>query len=275
LGYVLRTGALDEPLVGVMAGMILLASGSAAFNQWQESDFDARMERTRTRPIPAGTIDPTVAFFLSTILVLSGLYLLTSFGRQSLTILALCAGAVFWYNVLYTYLKRWSAFAAVPGAVVGGIPPLVGYVAAGGPLVDERITPVALFMFVWQVPHFWLLLLMMGDQYARVGLPTLTQVFSTAQLRRVTFMWILAAAGAGITLPAVSRGVIALPWSLIMVLASVWLALKSTALLRLAAPPALFRRAFIHVNLFALIVVICLLANALGVSAVILHDTLN
>lgn len=263
LGYVLHTGSLDAPLAGVLAGMFLLAGGSAALNQWQEAHLDARMNRTRHRPIPAGAIDPTLALFGSTILGLLGLFLLTTFGRQNAAVLALCAGTVLWYNGLYTYLKRRSAFAAVPGAVIGGIPPLVGYVAAGGPLLDHRILPVMLFMFVWQVPHFWLLLLRVGDQYARADLPSLTHIFSPAQLRRVTFMWVLAAAAAGMTLPAVSPATVTLPWNLIIVLASAWLAIKATALLRSATDTAPYRRAFVDINLFALIVIASLLANAL------------
>jgi hypothetical protein len=76
-------------------------------------------------------------------------------------------------------------------------------------------------------------------------------------------MWVLAAATAGMIFPAVTRGAVTLPWNLIMVLASSWLALKSTALLRPATDPVSYRRAFVDINLFALIVIACLMASAL------------
>jgi protoheme IX farnesyltransferase len=122
-----------------------------------------------------------------------------------------------------------------------------------------------MFMFIWQVPHFWLLLLVVGDEYQRAGLPTLGQVFSPQQVRHVTFMWVLAAATAGLILPAVPASAVGLPWNLIMVIAAVSLGLKAIAVLWPApAEAAVFRRVFIQVNTFALLMVLCLAANAVA-----------
>lgn len=267
MGYILFSRYFEAEMVGVAAGMFLLACGSAALNQWQDAALDARMDRTRRRPIPAGLIDPTVALFASVLLMLVGLYMLTSTGRQPGTLLVLGGLAVIWYNGVYTYLKRRSAFAAVPGALIGAIPPMMGYVAAGGSPVDERIVLPAFLLFIWQVPHFWLLLLLIGRQYAQAGLPTLTQRFSPTQLRRVTFMWVLAAAGAGAGFPAMSPTSTSLPWNLGMVLVSVWLAFKATALLYPGRDQAVtFRKVFLCVNVFALVMVLCLIAGALRIS---------
>jgi protoheme IX farnesyltransferase len=263
MGYLLFARRFESGLILAAAGMFLLACGSAALNQWQEADIDARMERTRRRPIPAGHINPTAALFLAVLLMLVGLFVLTSIGQQSETLLVLSGLAVIWYNGLYTYLKRWSAFAAVPGAIIGAIPPVVGYAAAGGAPTDERILLAAMFMFIWQVPHFWLLLLMVGDQYEKAGLPTLTQLFTSAQVRRITFMWVLAAAAAGAILPALPSGLVGLPWNLLMVIVSVWLAIKATVLLFPPPEESMpFRRIFLQINVFALTMVVCLAASA-------------
>ncbi len=166
--------------------------------------------------------------------------------------------------MLYTYLKRVTAFAAVPGAVIGAIPPVVGYVAAGGSPTDGRILLPAFLLGIWQVPHFWLLLLLIGEQYARAGLPTLTRVFAPLQLRRVTFMWVLAAAVAGAVFPVVMQGFIRLPWSLLIVAVSIWLGVGGATLLYPGRDErTAFRKVFIRINLFALIVVFCLVADAL------------
>ena len=72
--------------------------------------------------------------------------------------LALLLGwlALVWYNLVYTFLKRITPHAVIPGSFIGAIPPLIGWVAAGGSLLDFRAWVLALFFFVWQVPHFYL-----------------------------------------------------------------------------------------------------------------------
>jgi protoheme IX farnesyltransferase len=129
------------------------------------------------------------------------------------------------------------------------------------------ILVVALFFFIWQIPHFWLLLLMLGDEYRKAGLPTVTDKFARPQLLRITFMWILATAAGGLTFPALSRLDVALPWSLGLVIASFWLAAKAAAILRVSVgdddkPP--LRRAFRQINAYAVMVMVCLSLNALG-----------
>jgi len=109
--------------------------------------------------------------------------------------------AIVWYNGAYTYLKRVMAFASIPGAVVGMIPPAIGWVFAGGSLLDARLATVCFLFFMWQVPHFWLLVLNHGEEYERAGLPSLTAVLGKPQIARITFAWIVAAAIASFILP--------------------------------------------------------------------------
>ena len=102
--------------------------------------------------------------------------------------------AIIWYNVIYTPLKRVSALAVVPGALIGAIPPAIGWVAAGGMITDPGLIVLSLFFFIWQIPHFWLLLLIYEKDYKKAGFPVLTDLFSREQFTRITYTWIAALA---------------------------------------------------------------------------------
>jgi protoheme IX farnesyltransferase len=186
-------------LFGTSFAVFLLSCGASALNQYQERSLDAGMERTRKRPLPSGIITPPQAMVFSLALILAGLALLAYAGGAKAAFLGLFA--LVWYNGLYTYLKKMTAFAAVPGAVVGMVPPAIGWVSAGGALFDPRIAAVCFIFFMWQIPHFWLLLLDHAEEYEQAGLPSLTRVMSRPQIGRVTFAWIVAAAIAGLSLP--------------------------------------------------------------------------
>lgn len=272
LGYLMARHRLSLDIWLPLLGTFLVASGASALNQWQESAVDSRMERTRRRPIPAGHIDPTTSLFIAGLMILAGLYVLTSAGGNEHILLSLAFAAILWYNGVYTYLKRVTAFAVVPGAFIGAIPPVIGYVAGGGSIRDPAILMVAGFLFIWQVPHFWLLMILLEEQYARAGLPTLGRTFSKDQLHRVTFMWMMATAATGLAFPAMMRGGVRMPWSLLIVLASCWLAAVAVSLLwagrmstdgRARQGGRAFRKAFVRINAYALVVVLSLTLNAL------------
>jgi heme o synthase len=95
-----------------------------------------------------------------------------------------------WYNFVYTILKRKTALAVIPGALVGALPPLAGWAAADGNLSDFRIYLIVLYFFIWQIPHFWLLLLLYGKEYSAAGFPVLNDIFTDKQLKNLTFLWI-------------------------------------------------------------------------------------
>ena len=191
-----------HPIAGVLvpaAAVFLLACGASALNQCQERDIDAKMERTRRRPLPSGDILLINALSVSLALMLAGILLLAYSGGMTAAVLGILA--VLWYNGVYTYLKKVTAFASVPGAAVGMIPPAIGWAAGGGAILDVRLAAVCFVFFMWQIPHFWLLLLRYGDEYEKAGLPSLVNVMSKAQIARITFAWIFAAAVAGLLLP--------------------------------------------------------------------------
>lgn len=258
-GWILFAQTVSLPILYPIVGVFLLACGCAALNEVQEARLDAKMARTAGRPIPAGRIDPLAALFFAVTFILLGFYFLASIDRHLPAVLLLGLLAVVWYNGVYTYLKRRTPFAVLPGALVGAIPPIIGWAAAGGLPSDPAILLVACFFFIWQVPHFWLLMLMRADEYARAGLPTPATVFAPRQLSRITFIWILATAAAGLVLTLLIR--LSLPWNVLIFAASIWLALQAVRILRTAQPPD--RRAFLQLIAYAAMVMLFLCLNAL------------
>ena len=190
VGYTMKTGWLSGEVWMLITGVFLMSCSSAAINHIQEYKTDALMPRTKNRPIPSGKISVKGAILVALSFFFYGaLILLTSFPpivffTSFLTLLS--------YNVIYTPLKKVTAFAVVPGSLVGALPPYIGWFAGGGNLVDERILWVALFFFIGQIPHFWLLLLMFGKEYTLAGYPSLNSVFNDNQIKRLSYTWILA-----------------------------------------------------------------------------------
>ncbi len=186
IGYLL-SDSFDPVTAGLlMGGVFFLSAGSSALNQYQERELDARMTRTKNRPIPSGLITPTGAGIAALGLLFSGA-----------TLLYLSSTAAFWlglinialYNGLYTPLKTKTLFSIIPGALVGAVPPLMGWSAAGGWLLHPNILFVAFFMFLWQIPHFWLLITIYGKEYEQAGFSTISQHFSHQQVKRIVFIW--------------------------------------------------------------------------------------
>lgn len=198
-GFILAAGIVPGALAATIAGVFLLACGSAVLNQVQDRTVDARMNRTKDRPLASGTMSPGRALLWGVSGIITGLGLLY-FTSNAISAL-LGAAAVLWYNGIYSWLKRRTHFAAVPGGVVGALPPLIGWTAGGGSPFDGAILSVALFLFLWQVPHFWLLLLRHTEDFEKSGLPVLTRLFSPRQLSRVTFVWIVSTVVACCMLP--------------------------------------------------------------------------
>jgi protoheme IX farnesyltransferase len=190
VGYTLKTGWLGGEVWMLMTGVFLMSCSSGAINHVQEYKTDALMPRTKNRPIPSGKISVKGAILVAISFFAYGAFiLLTSFPpivfiTSLLTLLS--------YNAIYTPLKKVTAFAVVPGSLVGALPPYIGWFAGGGALLDERIIWVALFFFIGQIPHFWLLLLMFGKEYTLAGYPSLNSVFNDNQIKRLSYTWILA-----------------------------------------------------------------------------------
>ncbi len=158
-------------LLITLVGLYFLSSGSFALNQYQEREIDARMPRTRKRPIPSGRVSPRAALIFSLVFLAIGVLL--NF-YISWKVAALGLFTVLFYNYFYTLKwKKTSPFAAVPGAIPGAMPFVIGYTAASDVIFDWTNLYFFLVMFFWQMPHFWALALRYKDDYAEGGIPVL------------------------------------------------------------------------------------------------------
>lgn len=198
-GFLLSQGFFAEGWLDAILGVYLLSAGSAVLNHIQEARPDSLMERTRFRPIPSGKISSKGAVIFALFLVISGILLLARLERTTPLILGIIT--LLWYNLVYTWLKKKTAFAVVPGSLVGALPPIIGWTAAGGHILHPHIILVAFFFFIGQIPHFWLILLKYGNDYEKAGFPTITRIFTSKQIANLTLIWVAATAMAAI-LPA-------------------------------------------------------------------------
>ena len=187
-GYLFAGGLWQIQILLVTIGVGLLAAGCSALNQWQEQDLDIRMERTQRRPLPTGKLSPASALLLAS-LSISGGSLLLSFLPGSVPLL-LGLLAVICYNAIYTPLKRYTPFAVIPGAICGALPPLIGWTAAGGALMTQKSLILAGTLFVWQIPHTWLLLCHYRDDLQRSGLPNIFKTIPTQRLLKINNCWL-------------------------------------------------------------------------------------
>jgi len=262
-GYVAATNSIDRGMILPVIGILLLACGSAALNHYQERKTDALMDRTKNRPIPSGRISANSVLQISLLLVIVGAILL--FMGSNLLALFLGLLNLIWYNVIYTPLKKISSLAIIPGSLIGAIPPMVGWVAGGGNIFDPQIILIAFFFFIWQIPHFWLLLLLFDKDYQKAGFPTLTETFSKIQLSRITFMWVTATGITGMLLPIfhVAQNII-VRYSLLF--AAIWLTYNAFKLISQTQESSSFKLTFRDINFFALFVVIIVSLDKLFVS---------
>lgn len=254
-GYVLAKNSFDSGLILPVLGIFILACGSAALNHFQDRDKDALMQRTINRPIPSGKISPTAVLIIAIFEIALGTYIIyigSNFLAAQLGLLALI-----WYNGIYTPLKRKTAFAVVPGSIIGAIPPMVGWVAGGGELSDPRLFVLAFFFFIWQVPHFWLLMLKHGKEYENAGYPSITSMISKQQIKRATFMWTAATAVTALMIP-VSGLISTVFFKITIVIAALWLIVVFASLLSSKKEDFNPFYYFMRINYFVLIMIIAL-----------------
>jgi heme o synthase len=175
VGYYLgATADLDYlRLIHLLLGTVLAAGGTLALNQFLERDVDARMLRTRSRPLPDGRLQPGEAAAFGSLLTFGGLaYLLVAVGPGATAITAATAAL---YLGVYTPLKQVSPLCTVLGAIPGALPPVAGWVAARGELGVGAGVLFAI-LFLWQLPHTLAIARLYRDDYARAGIRVLPVV---------------------------------------------------------------------------------------------------
>jgi len=259
---ILAAGDLQTAMIWPVAGIFLLASGASAFNQYQEWPYDERMARTRRRPIPSRRISPAEGLRIAMIGIVGGLVILMY--ESNWICFSLGVINLIWYNGLYTWLKRKTAFAVVPGAFTGVIPILMGWSAMGGDLMAPRILFLGFFLFIWQMPHFWMLTLKYGHEYRNAGFPVLNDLFSDIRIKVIVMIWMVASSGASIMFvffrivqhPAIGYGILTINIAMLIIV----------GYQLFLASPMRFRLIFIAANLFMLLVMIALIADRMIIS---------
>jgi len=146
--------------------------------------------------------------------------------------------------------------------LVGAIPPALGWVTGGGEILDPRIGGVALFFFIWQIPHFWLLLLDSSEDYENAGLPSITKTFSTEQIRRIMFIWLLAAGVSSLLIPLFGF-LNSFFFYLLFVAAAFWLFGNTIIFLRSSGDKDSLKATFMKLNVYAVLVITLLSVDRL------------
>ena len=167
------TGWHFVTLIHTIIGTGLIASGTAALNQWYEREADAKMRRTQARPLPAGRLDARNALVFAIAISAAGFGELW-FGANPLAAM-LGLITLLTYLFVYTPLKQRSPHSTTIGAIPGAMPPLIGFAAANGALTWDAWVLFAI-LFLWQFPHFYAIAWMYKDDYARAGIRMLPVV---------------------------------------------------------------------------------------------------
>ena len=163
-GYLLGVDVVNmKTLILLALGGYFMVGASNAFNQIIERDLDAKMNRTKNRPIPAGRMSVTTAFIIASLFTIAGVVILYTINKQTAMFGAI---SIFLYTCVYTPLKTMTPLAVFVGAIPGAIPFMLGWVAATD---DFGIEPGTLFalQFFWQFPHFWAIGWFLFDDYKK------------------------------------------------------------------------------------------------------------
>jgi len=192
-------------------GAGILCAACSALNQVQERRHDARMERTKSRPVAAGRVSVRFALIVAAVLFAVGFAQFAMAGGWPLLLLGVAVPVI--YNGLYTPLKPVTPMALLVGGLSGALPPLTGWVGAGGSVIDPAILGVTTIFYLWQVPHFWLLQEKHREDYERAGFATLASRLSPGLHKPMLCLWV-AAYFIGLGCLMVMEGISSLNWFL-------------------------------------------------------------
>lgn len=259
-GYFAFDPHFSSGIFFVSLGIFLIAISASVLNQIQEVELDSKMARTCHRPLPAQKIklhQATIFFFFN---LIAGFTVLYYAGNLKAALIGLITIA--WYNGIYTYSKRITAFAVVPGALTGALVPLIGWVAAGGGLLEKPIIFIEFLIFTGQIPHFWLMILRYGDEYKLAGLPSLSAIFNQSQIKRLTFIWVVSSVFAALLLCYFE--IIQSPLiNVILVVVSIYMIWQFFDLLKIKLNKNNYRRYSVYLDSYFLLILLLLITDRL------------
>jgi len=175
VGFLVGAGGWFDPwtLWHTLFGSALVGAGGNALNQWMERDADARMTRTKSRPLPAGRLSPAEALGFGLVSSALGVMILEVLVNRVASLLALLT--LITYVGIYTSLKRVTSLCTLVGAVAGAIPPVIGWAGARGTVTLEAWVIFGI-VFLWQLPHFLAIAWVHQADYAKAGFRMLSVV---------------------------------------------------------------------------------------------------
>ena len=184
-------GAKEIPnittILTVLIGGSLASGGASSINQYLEHDIDTKMSRTNDRPIATGTIKPINALIFGIVLNIISLFVFIIYTNLLSGLLAI--GATIFYVVIYTIiLKRSTHQNIVIGGAAGAIPPIIGWTAVTGSIGIPALILFAI-IFIWTPPHFWVLSLILKDDYAAAKIPMLPVVHGIEKTKKEIFKY--------------------------------------------------------------------------------------
>lgn len=198
-GYVVAKKIFDINLFLVLLGVFLLAAGASAINQIIERKTDRLMPRTQNRPLPSNRMTVLQAIlFVSALIIIGSIILIFS---ANIACLFLGFFNIIWYNAVYTPFKKVSVWAVFAGTITGIIPFFMGVVAATNSIPNHTDYFIGFYMFLWQIPHFFLLVCKYGKEYEQAGLASATQKLSIKELVLISYVWMIASCIASMLIP--------------------------------------------------------------------------
>lgn len=179
-GYFVATGTIHwSTLLGLTLGTAAIIAASCVVNNYMDRDIDKYMDRTAKRPSVTGVIPFNIAMYYAAGLYVIGLVLLF-ITTNIFTVLLGIIGALL-YTVVYGYAKRRTPYGTLIGAIPGAIPPVAGYAAASGHLLDGAQLMLFLIMVAWQMPHFYAIAIYRQKDYERANVPVMPAVHGLAR----------------------------------------------------------------------------------------------
>jgi protoheme IX farnesyltransferase len=262
--YLVATKQPSFEIIIPWFGVLFLALGSSALNQVQEKQYDKKMNRTLKRPMVSGAYSFKKGFTISILLIVSSLFML----NYSMEILGIyfTLSTLLIYNLIYTYLKPITHWALILGSFLGVIAPSIGWLVANNlnlySLYQLKFIYIFILYFVWQVPHFWLLVLINKNDYKKAGFPTLKDKIGQQGLMRTISIWNIISVSNGVTVIFTSQ--VSMTLWILTLLSSIYIVYSSFLLFfTKEIKGKFFKIRFMELNTYILLIMVLLIVDNL------------
>jgi len=262
--YLIATKQPSFEIIIPWLGVLFLALGSSALNQVQEKEHDKKMNRTSKRPMVSGAYSLKKGFTISMFLIVSSLIMLD----YSMGIIGVyfTLSTLLIYNLIYTYLKPITHWALILGSFLGVIAPSIGWLVANDldlySLYQLKFMYIFILYFVWQVPHFWLLVLINNNDYKKAGFPTLKDKIGQQGLMRTVAIWNIISVSNGVAVVLASHTSNTI-WYLTLAISAYIVYSASVLFFTKEIKGKFFKIRFMELNTYILLIMIFLMIDNL------------